>query len=276
MKFRDKEYDLDRAKKSVFCVGLGTGLGLIVYAFFWHYNIAIFGWNLGLLFAPLVAGYVETIVANRLLGKNLGAISAFILFFDTTIYSFILKNPSLGMNFITAGTLVVIFQAAFPTAINYLIMVVTGSTLANFKWIVKSIKKIFKPSSQKASPSQGYVELKNFDENASNEKINSLDFYFLTSNDMGDIKHENLGMFNSQIIIKNDDKIGTHREEIEHNRLVEVKQAKDECLIKLAEQIKENGGNGILDLELSIGIVGLGGDHLHITASGMGINLNKN
>ena len=124
MKIKDHEIDFRYAGKVVLSIALGTGFGLIVYAIFLYFKIAIVGWNLGLIFAPLGAGYVETVVANRLLGKDLGAISAFILFIDTTIYSFILKNPTLGMNLITAGSIIVILQAAFPTLINYILLVI--------------------------------------------------------------------------------------------------------------------------------------------------------
>ena len=89
MKIKGKEIDLKNIGKIILSIALGTGIGLIVYGIFLYFNIAIFGWNLGLIFAPLAAGYVDTVVANRILGSNLGAISAFILFIDTTVYSFI-------------------------------------------------------------------------------------------------------------------------------------------------------------------------------------------
>ncbi len=105
MKIKGHEVDFKYIAKVIISIGIGTAFGLIVYGVFLYFHIAIFGWNLGLIFAPLAAGYAETIVANRILGKNLGAISAFILFIDTVIYSFILKNDTLGMNLITAGSM---------------------------------------------------------------------------------------------------------------------------------------------------------------------------
>ena len=103
MKLKYKEYDIEFRRKAILCIALGTAVGLVVYGIFLFFHIDIYGWNLGLIFAPLAAGYAETIIANRMLDENLGAISAFILFIDTTIYSFILKNPTLGFNLITAG-----------------------------------------------------------------------------------------------------------------------------------------------------------------------------
>ena len=71
---------LANMQKAFNCIVIGTAAGLATYAFFLYFHIDIFGWNLGLLFAPLAAGYVETYMANKILGEDIGAISAFILF----------------------------------------------------------------------------------------------------------------------------------------------------------------------------------------------------
>ena len=124
MNFREREVKWAYIREAILCIAFGTAVGLGVYGIFLRLHIAIFGWNLGLIFAPLAAGYAETYLANRIIGEDIGAISAFILFIDTTFYSFILKNPTLGVNIITFGTIAVILQAAFPTLINYIILVV--------------------------------------------------------------------------------------------------------------------------------------------------------
>lgn len=277
MKIKDKEVNWHNVLKSIFCIAIGTAFGLLVYAIFVYFNIAIFGWNLGLIFAPLGAGYVETVLANKLLGKNLGAISAFILFIDTTFYSFILKNPTLGMNLITAGSIIVILQSAFPTVINYIIMVSIGAIVSNFKWVSKKIKRGFKTVLshirwETPEPEEEPETVPYFDENESNEKLNSLNFFFITSTDMTTRKHDILGIYHSEVIFENKDTLGIKREDIEKERLVKIKEGKDKCLIKLANYIKDDGGNGILDLEIEYGF-GLGKDWLHITATGMGIRI---
>ena len=40
---------------------------------------------------------------------------------------------------------------------------------------------------------------------------------------------------------------------------------------KIANEIKAHGGNGILDLKIEYGLIGLGGDSFQITAMGMGV-----
>ncbi|WP_405307253.1 hypothetical protein [Methanobrevibacter sp.] len=277
MKIIGKEIDLKYIGKVLLSIAIGTAAGLIVYAIFLYFNIAIFGWNLGLIFAPLGAGYAETVVANRTIGRNLGAISAFILFIDTTFYSFILKNPTLGMNLITAGSIFVILQAAFPTVVNYILLVVIGGIVSNFSWLgkkimvlLKKIKSNIRWETQRPEEPVEYDLF--FDENKSNERLNSQNFFFITSTDMTR-SHELLGIYQSEIIIENKVKIPLKDDELEKKRLNNIKEGKDECLLTLADKVKADGGNCILDLYIQYGLIGMGGDSIHITATGMGINL---
>ncbi len=281
MKIRNTEFDIKNGIKALFCIAVGTGVGLLVYGIFLYYKIAIVGWNLGLIFAPLAAGYIETILANRIVGENLGAISAFILFIDTTFYSFILKNPTLGFNLITAGSILVILQAAFPTLINYILLVVLGGIFSNsvqsLRKLVKKIESIYgnRPILFWNGPPIKIEreEIIPFDETESNNKINNIDFYFITSTDIKQ-KYEILGVFQSHVILARDTHlVHSDPEEFELKTLNNLKEGKDECLIKLSEKIKANGGNGILNLEIQYFLVGLGGNSFQINATGIGIHL---
>ena len=266
--------------RAILSVAIGTGVGLLVYLIFLILHIDIYGWNLGLIFAPLTAGYMETIVANRLLGENLGAISAFILFLYTTFYSFILKNPTLGINLITAGSILVILQAAFPTLINYILLVVIGGFLSSFFKTIKKyenkIKNLIK-NQQIIKWETKDVKIKAdampiYDELESNQLINNMGFYFLTSSDMFDRKHRIIRQFHSEVIVEKDNIIKQpDREKTEQLQLIRIKDGKDECLIKLATKVKKAGGNGILDLTLNYSLIGFGGDNIQITAMGTGI-----
>ena len=283
MNFREREVKITYLREAILCIAVGTAVGLAVYGFFLHFNIAIFGWNLGLIFAPLGAGYAETVLANRIIGENIGAISAFILFIDTTFYSFILKNPTLGVNVLTIGSIAVILQAAFPTLINYLILVGGLGTLSYFLGIFKRIHSYIKNNLEyiyyKHVLKKPYeVEIETvpvFDETASNIKINNLDFYFITSTDILDRHHTNLGQFHATVIVERDKRlIHTNPDMAERTVLNKLKQAKDDCLIELTECIKAAGGNCVVDLEIQYGLIGLGGDHFQVSAMGMGIYLN--
>ena len=102
-------------------------------------NLAILGWNLGLAFSPLAAGYVETYFANKYMGETTGAVSAFILFAVTVVYGFIIANPTLGFNVITVGALFVILQAAIPTLINYFVIIVVLAVISYMSGIFKKL-----------------------------------------------------------------------------------------------------------------------------------------
>ena len=280
MKIKNREIDKIEMGKALLCISVGTAVGLIVYGIFLFFHIDIFGWNLGLIFAPLAAGYAETILANRVIGENIGAISAFILFIDTTFYSFILKNPTLGLNLITAGSILVILQAAFPTLVNFIIMVVIGGILSNSFRTIKKYENIIKKriKNQQVFKWEGEQYIFDadaypvYDELESNQLLNSFDFYYITSSDMNDIKHENLRMFHSEVIVEKDTSIiQSEPEKTEYLQLIRIKDGKDECLMKLATKIKKEGGNGILDLSIHYSLIGFTGDNIQITATGMGV-----
>lgn len=282
MNFRERDVKLAYIREAILCISFGTAVGLGVYAAFLYFGIDIFGWNLGLFFAPLAAGYAETYLANKLIGESIGAISAFILFIDTVIYGFILKNPTLGFNIITFGSIGVILQAAFPTLINYILLVGGLGLISYFLGIFKRITTYFsnkinyfyykhgKRQIEKVEPE----EITEYDYRESNKLINSLDFFFITSTDILDREHLNLGQFHATVIIeKNKHLVNSDYERAKTETLNKLKNGKDECLVKLAEKIKAASGNCVVDLDIQYGLVGLGGDSYQITAMGMGIYL---
>ena len=111
-----------------------------------------------------------------------------------------------------------------------------------------------------------------FDEKMSNESINNLNFYFITSNQCLNKNYTNLGLFHATAIVEKDKRlIHTEQDKIELVTMNNLKEAKDKSLIKLANIIKSAGGNGVVDLKIEYGLIGLGGDHYQITAMGMGI-----
>lgn len=277
-------------REAFVCILIGTLVGLGVYGIFLYFHIDIYGWNLGLIFAPLIAGYVETILANRIIGENIGAISAFILFIYTTFYSFILKNPTLGFNVITIGSIAVILQAAFPTAVNYILFSIGFGIISYLSGFFKKVtnyaydiilqyyeKYVLKEPrilDLEKIEEKATFEVPEFDEKESNENLNNLDFYFLTNTDLPDIKYDIIGIFNTHAIIEKDKRvIHLTPQEMEDKIVYELKKGKDECLIRLSEEIKSAGGNGVMDLEIQYGLIGLGGESFQINAIGIGVKL---
>lgn len=269
---------LANLQKAFNSIAIGTAAGLATYAFFLYFHIDIFGWNLGLLFAPLAAGYVETYMANKILGEDIGAISAFILFIVTVAYGFIINNPTLGYNIITIGSIVIIIQAAIPTFINYFGIVVLVGTISYltgfFKKITDNIRYTLMPSKKIDEEIIDTVPL--FSETESNKLINSQDFIYITSTNPKDLDYEIIDFFYTTTILRRNTRIiKLSPEKIERQQLNELKQKKDDCLIKLADEIKKAGGNAVIDLDIIYFLNGLGGSEFQIVARGMGVKIKE-
>ena len=128
MNLKERIENVENLKEAIICISFGTFVGILTYYIFLYFHIDIYGWNFGLIFAPLAAGYAETILAKRIIGEDIGAISAFILFLVTVVYGFIIANPTLGVNVITFGSIIVILQAALAALINYFFLAVIIGT----------------------------------------------------------------------------------------------------------------------------------------------------
>ncbi len=110
--------------KLLLLLSIATGLfvGLVITAFCIEYNLFVYGVNIDVFIAPLVAGFVETFVSNKLRKKSSGAISAIILFFVTNGIGWLFPTTPLSFNIFTVGGFLLMLQAAFPLMINYLII----------------------------------------------------------------------------------------------------------------------------------------------------------
>ncbi|WP_461462810.1 hypothetical protein [Methanobrevibacter sp.] len=260
----------------------GTFMGVASYILSFKYNLAIFGWNIAFALSPLIAGYCETFLSKKIMDETTGAISAYLLFFVTVVHGFILTNPTLGFNGISIGVSLIILQSAFPIAFNYLFFVV-------FLGILSYILGLFKPLTDKLyftlvpfvktvlgrefTPPKYRLTTENFAQNLYEEKDpNEHGILFLTSSEPYQINiKEYIGLREGFVIISNENKlfeVKTKQEEL--ILLIRFKEAKDMALKRLAESVKEAGGNGVIDLEIDYNIVGeLAGDKFHIVAKGI-------
>ena len=265
MSLKERIKNVDNLKEAIICISFGTLIGALTYYVFLFLHIDIYGWNLGLIFAPLAAGYGETILAKRIIGEDIGAISAFILFLVTVIYGFIISNSTLGVNVITFGSIIVILQAAMPTVINYFFLVIIIGVISYFFGVFKKItdyaysklSDIYYEITGKEKPTRIIETEVVENELESNKKINNLEI---------------IDQFHATVFLERDKRlIRLDYEKYEKDTLKMLKKAKDDVLIQIANEIKTKGGNGILDLKIEYGLIGLGGDSFQITAMGMGV-----
>lgn len=280
----------DKFFKQIFCIAIGTVVGVATYAFCLYFNLAIFGWNIGLALSPLTAGYAESILAKKILNESTGAISAFILFIITVVYGFFISNSTLGFNIITAGSAVVIIQAAMPTATNYFLLAVGVGILTGIAGLMKKIhtaiykgyKKIFKREPKRA---EKYYQKQASQVHAFYDEkldINSLGVLIMTleypPKELNIIEQK--GIYETRHIFgskqKEDIKSGLE-DSLEEEVINRVKLARDKTLVKLIKEVKADGCNGLMHLHTTYETLGTEkGEHVaQVVMRGTGIVIEK-
>jgi len=269
---------------ATFCIAMGALIGLVSLFLFYKYQMAVFGFNIGLILSPLIAGYVETQIAKLIYGKTTGAISAFLLFAVTVFYGFIYTNTGLGFNFITIGASAVILQAAFPILINYFLIVVILGMISYVFGIFKKILKYTQFYLRKAYYkilNKEYIDetgKMDYDEEMEKVNINNLGILFLSTSSIPDKKiKEFKGVFEGKILIKNQKSLINEEYESKSDILIKnLRKARQQALINLANKSKKEGCDAILDLAIEFDTLGgLTEDNIHIVARGTGVKLSE-
>ncbi|MGL6299053.1 MAG: heavy metal-binding domain-containing protein [Methanobacteriaceae archaeon] len=286
---------------SALCIASGTIAGIVVFILFIYFKIAVLGFNLGLIFSPLVAGYIETQVAKRVFNRTTGAISALIIFIITVLYGFgVISDIKFSLNLFTIGGLAVVFQATFPIFVNYLLLVVFIGVLAYilsfaksvfvkaYKIHIKIIELIFgkKYSSKvdkfnKKMNSKIYSNIKSdieFDGDIGKIDINNLDTEFLTTTHplKGTIK-EYVGLFEGKVIISNTNNlIKATKKENDDFLLDNLKRAREQALFNLNEEAKKSGSDCLIDVDIEFNsIPNIKSNDIYIIATGTGVKTNE-
>ena len=266
---------------ATFCIVLGTIFGTISLFLCYLLNLDIFGFNIGLILSPLIAGYVETFFARKIYKKTTGAVSAFVLFLVTVFYGFIYINTGLGFNIITVGSAAIILQAALPTFVNYFLLVIILGILSYifgiFKELINKISTLLKKLYFKLIGKK-YVEEKgimDYNEKKAEIDINNLEIsFFSTTNPNREIEKIN-GVYEGKILIKSQKKLfHNHSLEKKDILLTNIRKAREQVLINLNDSAKKDGCNAILDLSIDFDTIGgLTEDNIHIVARGTGVKL---
>ena len=106
---------------ALIAVAAGLAAGLLSAILSVRLQLVIFGFNIMYIVSPLLAGFVESYIAGRKYGASTGAVSAILVFFAVNIYGWFFPAEPIEWNVFTVGGLMLAFQAAFPTAVNFLI-----------------------------------------------------------------------------------------------------------------------------------------------------------
>ncbi|MGC9516238.1 MAG: YbjQ family protein [Methanomicrobiales archaeon] len=116
-------------------LGIVVGFGSAIICLAW--NLVIFGFNIMYIVSPLIAGVVETVIARRKYGRSTGAISALLTFILINAYGwlgpgYLFPREPATLSLITIIALVLMFQAAFPTLVNYILFVIVLGMISKF------------------------------------------------------------------------------------------------------------------------------------------------
>ena len=118
---------------ALIAIGLGVAVGFLSALICVRWHLIIFGFNIMYIVSPLLAGFVETIIARKKYGKSTGAISALVTFLLINIYGWfvyprIAKEP-VTLSLITILAIALTIQAAFPILVNHILFVVVMGTI---------------------------------------------------------------------------------------------------------------------------------------------------
>jgi len=279
-----EEKDKDKFRKEVECITVGTIAGIITYVFCLIIHLDIFGWNLGLAFSPLVAGYVETYFAKKYLNETTGAVSAYVLFIITVIYGFILSNSTLGFNIITVGSIIIILQAAIPTAINYFLIAMFIGIISHSLGIFKKITDVVygkyliinKRLNKEHYFRRDEIVPEQFLLNKEDEDIDNIGILFLTTSRPPTNKEilEYKGIYEGRIVVEYDQIEGIKKKELRNEDLLSIlRHAKNQAYVNLANSLKKDGCNGIININMIYETLGTSGadNILQIVISGTGV-----
>jgi uncharacterized protein YbjQ (UPF0145 family) len=259
---------------------LGVLVGFISAFICVKWHLVIFGFNIMYIVSPLLAGFVETIIARRKYGKSTGAISALLTFLLINIYGWFLpglyvdptKEPA-TLSFITIIAIILTIQAAFPILMNYVLFVMG---LGIVRRIISAL--IFLPSKiqGKAPVSPQPEEMKGLgvDETFLDELV--IPLVSIPNIGKGRIKR-NIGLVTGEAVAEEKESEGLVMKLtsiIEPTLLEDINlaEARKTAISRMLEKAKSLGANTVVEVLIDyVTMGGLQGNVLIVTATGTAV-----
>jgi uncharacterized protein YbjQ (UPF0145 family) len=250
------------------------------FCILWH--LVIFGFNIMYIISPLIAGVVETLIARQKYGKSTGAISALLTFIMINIYGWFLpasvidptKEPA-TLSLITIIAIVLTLQAAFPTLINYILMV----TMVGFiKKIVEILLYIPRKLMGKNVKPEESMELETTTPGVDEEFLDELPIPLLSipPADTGEIENY-IGMVSGEAVATERESEGIIEKLTSLIEPVELgdydmAKAREMAISRMLDEAKEMGANSVIEVLVEyVSMSGLQGSSLIITATGTAV-----
>jgi len=260
--------------------GFLVGFISAYFCILWH--LVIFGFNIMYIISPLIAGVVETLIARQKYGRSTGAISALLTFIMINIYGWFLpasfidptKEPA-SLSLITIIAIVLTLQAAFPTLINYILMV----TMVGFiKKIIGFLLYIPRRLIGRGVEPEQSMEIETATPGADEEFLNELPIPLLSIPPVDTAEIEKyIGMVSGEAVATEREANGTVEKLtslIEPVKLgdYDMAKAREMAISRMLDEAKEIGADSVVEVLLEyVTMGGLQGSSLIITATGTAV-----
>jgi uncharacterized protein YbjQ (UPF0145 family) len=242
-----------------------------------RYNLVIFGFNIMYIISPLMAGFVETIIARRKYGKSTGAISAILTFILINLWGWfflgIVTNDPVAFNLITIIAIVLTIQAAFPILMNYVLFVIGLSIVRK---IIETL--IYIPSKIQRKPPEVEVEnevnLPSADETFLDEL--TIPLVSIPQMENGKIK-STVGLVTGDAIAKEKETQGLLSKLTSIIQPIKMEDiylgdARKDAISRMLENAKLIGANTVVEVMVGyVSIGGLQGNAFIVTATGTAV-----
>ncbi len=258
-------------------VGTILGFGSAIICIAW--NLVIFGFNIMYIVSPLLAGFIETVIARKKYGKSTGAISALLTFLLINGYGwfgpgYIFPKEPVRLSLITIIAIILTLQAAFPTLINYILLVTSVGAFKKFIGLLVYIpSKILRRPSKVEEKEEIITELSVFD-----DFLDELETPLLSVSpeQKGEIK-KYIGLATGIGIAKekeSEGKLAMLTNIIEPTLLGDMNlgEARTMAISRMLDNAKSLGANNVIDVIIGyVSMGGLQGSALIVTATGTAV-----
>lgn len=250
-------------------IGTATGFLSAVACDVW--NIKIFGFNIAFIISPLIAGFVETLIARRMYGKSTGAISALLIFIIINAYAWLFPENPIVINIFTLGGLALMVQAAFPILINYILFVVFLGTLT---YVIGYLGNLLSKAVDKITRKTPEVkEVDKIPEDPFKDILENLEVPIVSIPHMGGAKiNKHIGLVTGEAVVKEKSEGISKLSKKLHLEDMNLDEARNAAIVRMLENAHKMGANTVIEVLIDYNSVGgLKGSAIIVTATGTAV-----
>ncbi len=261
-----------------FAILIGFAAGFLSALICVVWELKIFGFNILFIVSPLIAGFVETYIAQRTYGKSTGAISALLIFLFINAYAWLFPQDPIVLNFFTLGGLALMIQAAFPILINYLIFVVFLGILTYAIGYVGNLLSKATNKVRRKTPEGGFTDIP---EDESENLLNSPQLSFMDDLEVplvslphldGGKITKHIGLVVGEAFVKENSEGTSKLSKKPQLNGMSLNEAKESALLEMLDNAYAMGANSVVEVLIDYNSIGgFKGSSIIVTATGTAV-----